>query len=385
MWRPQLIVLQPTPYCNINCDYCYLQNRNDRAVMADAVLEAVRDKIFARLAHDAAPTVVWHAGEPTVAPISWYRRAYAALLPVAPPDTTYSMQSNGVSLPDAWIDFLCETNTRIGLSIDGPEHFHDAHRRTRGGGPTWALVMRNLRRLQAANLHPTVITVLQPSALTAAAEFYRFYRDHDIHQVSFSIDEAEGAHTASSFSGIGKERVADFLQAILMLAYQDGYPLYVREIERIAHRLAGRSVSENEQVEPWQVIVVAANGDLTSFSPEFMELRSAPHNNFCFGNILHDDIDTISGSALFASTSREIRAGVAACQKGCHYFGVCGGGAPANKMMENGSLATSETLFCRLSVQSAADALLAFLSTTADKPAHAHWLEAARAEHATLN
>ena len=184
MWRPQLIVLQPTPYCNINCDYCYLQNRNDRALMPDAVVEAVRDKIFARLAHDAAPTVVWHAGEPTVAPISWYRRAYSALLPATPPDTTYTMQSNGVSLPDAWIDFLCETNTRIGLSIDGPEHFHDAHRRTRRGGPTWALVMRNLRRLQAANLHPTIITVLQPSALTAAEEFYRFYRDHDIHQVS---------------------------------------------------------------------------------------------------------------------------------------------------------------------------------------------------------
>jgi hypothetical protein len=54
-------------------------------------------------------------------------------------------------------------------------------------------------------------------------------------------------------------------------------------------------------------------------------------------------------------------------------------------MMENGSLASSETLFCRLSVQSAADALLAFLSRAADKPTQAHWLDAARAEHAAPN
>jgi uncharacterized protein len=377
MWRPQLIVLQPTPYCNINCDYCYLQNRNDRTLMPGEVVEAVRDRLFARLAPDAAPTVVWHAGEPTVAPISWYERAYEALRPVTPPGTTFSLQSNGVSLSDDWIDFLCNSNTRIGLSIDGPQRFHDARRKTRAGGPTWALIMRNLRRLQAASLHPTVISVLQPAALAAADEYYRFYRDHDIHQVSFSIDEAEGAHAASSFAGIEKEQVVDFLRAILTFAYRDGYALYVREIERIAHRLAEGGNVDNEQVEPWQVIVVAANGDVTSFSPEFMELRSAAYNNFCFGNILRDDIDAMTETALFTRVAREISAGVNACRQTCRYFGVCGGGAPTNKMMENGSLASGETLFCRLSVQTAADALLRFLSEAAATKPNMQGLEAA--------
>jgi uncharacterized protein len=364
MWRPQLIVLQPTPYCNINCDYCYLQNRDDRMLMSDAVLAAVRDKVFARLAPDAAPTVVWHAGEPTVAPVGWYRRAYETLRAVTPRATTFSLQSNGVSLSDAWIDFLCESNTRIGLSIDGPQRFHDARRKTRAGGPTWPLIMRNLRRLQAANLHPTVISVLHAEALSVPGEYFAFYRDHEIHQISFSIDEAEGAHAMSSFAGVEKERVVTFLTALLKLAFKDGYSLYLREIERIALRLAEGGESENEQVEPWQVIVVAANGDVTTFSPEFMELRSPDYNNFRFGNILRDDIDTISRSALFMRAHEEIRAGVAACRESCRYFGVCGGGAPTNKMMENGSLASSETLFCRLSIQSAADALLRFISET---------------------
>src|SRR5262249_1720353 len=70
-WAPRLIILQPTPYCNISCSYCYLGSRDDRRLMPRKVVDAVRDKIFSRLAPDAAPTIVWHAGEPTTAPISW--------------------------------------------------------------------------------------------------------------------------------------------------------------------------------------------------------------------------------------------------------------------------------------------------------------------------
>ena len=103
MLHPRLIVLQPTPYCNINCDYCYLQSRNDRAVMTPAVLEAITAKILPRLAPDAAPTIVWHAGEPTVVPLSWYEHAYAMLRPALPVAAAFSLQSNGISVSDASI------------------------------------------------------------------------------------------------------------------------------------------------------------------------------------------------------------------------------------------------------------------------------------------
>jgi uncharacterized protein len=362
MWRPRLIVLQPTPYCNINCEYCYLQDRDNRALMPHAVIEAVGGKIFSRLAPDATPTVVWHAGEPTVAPISWYEEAYAALRPSTPPGVTFSMQSNGISLPEKWIDFLRTSDTRIGLSIDGPQRFHDARRRTRAGGPTWHLAMRSLQRLQAAGLQPAVISVLHPRSLSAADEYYGFCRDNSIHHISFSIDEAEGANATSSFDGLDhKPGMVEFLRKLLRLAFSEGHALYVREIERIAQRLTDGGPPDNEQVEPWQVVVVAANGDVTTFSPEFMELRSRQHNNFCFGNILHDEFDDLSENAFFKRARDEIGAGVEQCRS-CRYFGICGGGAPANKIFENKSLASAETSFCRLSIQAAADALIGFLS-----------------------
>jgi uncharacterized protein len=364
MLQPRLIVLQPTPYCNINCEYCYLRNRDDRAVMAPAVLEAITTKILPRISPDAEPSIVWHAGEPTVVPLSWYERAYGLLRPTLPKGAAFSLQSNGISISDEWIGFLKRSDTHIGLSIDGPQRFHNMRRKTRAGGPTWALVVNNLRRLQAAGIFPNVISVLHPSALGAAAEFYRFYCEHGIEEVSFSIDEAEGANGTSTFEGSDKEPVIAFLNEMLHLAWRDGYLLHIREVERVAHRLTAGGTTDNEQIEPWQVIVVAANGDVTTFSPEFMELRSRAHNDFCFGNILRDDFDEILKDAAFTRARDEIARGIEACRD-CRYFGLCGGGAPANKMMENGSLASRETLFCRLSIQAAADAMLDFLESTA--------------------
>jgi uncharacterized protein len=362
MWRPRLIVLQPTPYCNIDCEYCYLGNRNDRRLMAPAVVDAVRDKLFSRLAPDAAPRIVWHAGEPTVVPVAWYEAAYRKLQAASPPETVFAIQTNGVAISPAWIDFLKRSRTQVGISIDGPQRFHDARRKTRAGAPTWSLVTGNLRRLQSAGLRPHVLSVLHPQCLSAADDFYRFYRDNDISHAGFSIDEADGANAASSFDGIDhKPAMVAFLGRLLSLAFSDSYPLHIRDIERIALVLAEKAQAQNEQVRPWDVIAVAANGDVTSFSPEFMELRSADHNNFCFGNILRDSFDDLLDNAAAIKTANEIRAGVELCRKGCRYFGVCGGGSPSNKMFENRSLSSGETLFCRLSIQAAADALSEFL------------------------
>lgn len=363
MWRPRLIVLQPTPYCNINCDYCYLGNRDDRRLMAPAVVDAIRDKLFARMAPDASPRIVWHAGEPTVAPVAWYEAVYEKLRPVTPPDAVFAIQTNGIAISAAWIEFLRRSGTNVGMSIDGPQRFHDARRKTRAGAATWPLVMASLRNLQSGGIRPNVITVLHRKSLSAPEDFYRFYRDNDIDSVSFSIDEANGANATSSFDAAdGKVAMTAFLRRILDLAFAEGYRLHIREVERIARLLTEDTASDNEQVRPWDVVAVAANGNVTSFSPDFMELRSPDHNDFCFGNILENDFDELVGNRIFRRTAEEIRVGVELCRTSCAYFGVCGGGSPSNKMSEHGSLKSGETLFCKLSIQAPADALVEFLA-----------------------
>ncbi len=363
MLDPRLIILQPTPYCNINCSYCYLGHRDDKRLMSGEVVEALRDKIFRRLPAQSAPIVVWHAGEPTAAPIEWYEHAYSRLLDVAPERTGFAMQSNGIAIDDRWIDLLRRTNTNVSLSIDGPQRFHDVRRRTRNDKPTWKLAVRALMRLQDAGFDPSVITVLHPDGLQCPEDYYAFYRDHGITQISFSVDELEGANKISSFAGGDfKAAITAFLVAILEQAYRDDFPLHIREVERIAQRLAGVELSENEQVEPWAALVVAADGGVSTFSPEFMEASAPAYDNFVFGNILQGGLEDFAQTSAFLRANREIEQGVAACKKSCRYFAVCGGGSPVNKLSEKGDMTVTETDFCRLTTQTSADALLHFLA-----------------------
>ena len=363
MFAPRLIILQPTSYCNINCSYCYLTQRDDRRLMSEAVIEAVREKIFRRLAADAAPAVVWHAGEPTTAPVAWYQHAYRRLVDVAPPQASFAMQSNGIAIDARWIEFFRRTGTNVSLSIDGPERFHDQRRRTRNDKPTWSLAMRALRRLQAAGLDPSVITVLHPAGLICPHEYYAFYRDHGITQISFSVDELEGANLASSFGGADyKPAVTHFIRAIMESAYREGFPLHIREVERVAQVLSGIGTSGNEQVEPWAAIVVTADGGVSTFSPEFTSAAAPEYGGFVFGNIVDGDLDDFAETDAFTRCASEVAQGVDACRSSCRYFDVCGGGSPVNKYCETGSLRATETQFCRLTTQTAADALLAFLA-----------------------
>jgi uncharacterized protein len=363
-WRPKLIVLQPTSWCNIDCQYCYLPDRRRRSGMSQDVVAAVADKILRRVARDATPTIVWHSGEPTTVPLAWYREAYSHLKPAAPANAIFSIQTNGVSLPDRWIDFLIETGTRIGLSIDGPQRFHDRKRKTKGGAGTWSMAVDTLRRLQAAGLTPHVISVLHPDCLSAADEFYEFYRSHNLTDVLFSIDEVLVANGKSSFDGLAdKARMTSFLARLMTRAFEEQYPLRIRDIERTAAILSGHSALENEQLDPWQVVVVGANGDLTTFSPEFLGLRSELYDDFRFGNIL-DTFDPGAELPALARVHADIRKGIEACGA-CDYFRVCGGGAPANKLSENGSLSSSDTQFCKLSIQCSHDALTEFLRSVA--------------------
>src|SRR5262245_8020391 len=245
--RPQLVILQPTPFCNIDCSYCYLRHRDDHRLMTSEVVEAIREKVVRLMPVDASPVIVWQSGEPTAAPIRWFENAHERLVSVAPVRTSFAMQSNGVAIDERWIALFRRTNTNVSLSIDGPQHFHDRRRRTRNGKPTWQLAMRGLKRLQDAGFEPRIITVLHPAALDCAEEYYGFYRDHGLTEVSFSIDEQEGAHGQSSFVGCEqKSRVTAFLVKMLETASHDGFPLHIREIERIAYLLAGATINENE-------------------------------------------------------------------------------------------------------------------------------------------
>jgi uncharacterized protein len=72
----------------------------------------------------------------------------------------------------------------------------------------------------------------------------------------------------------------------------------------------------------------------------------------------------------------EIAEGVRMCRESCRYFPFCGGGPPGNKHFENGTFASTETLFCRLHLKAGLDVTAEFLERHPPAPCAAPPVEA---------
>jgi uncharacterized protein len=369
--RVHLLIVQPTPFCNINCSYCYLAGRSNRATIGDQTLENLFAKLFRAGWADRRLDVAWHAGEPTVLPIEFYRRAFAILDRYRPRDVevTHGFQTNAILLNSAWCDFFRANRVSVGVSIDGPERINDLHRVDRAGRGTFAKVVAGIRLLRAEGVRFHVITVLSSESLRSAKELYAFYAEEGIEHVGFNVEETEGEHVSSMRAGPPAWTIyRDFLAEFASLAARDGRVKTIREIDhgvRVAYRNpffgvgASRDLGpHNVLVEPFNILSMDCEGNLATFSPELLGHKNARYNDFVIGNVNADAFEQLPQGAAFQRMHADIQAGVALCREQCGYFDMCGGGEPANKIAENGTFVSSATNFCHMTRMAVADLML---------------------------
>jgi uncharacterized protein len=368
LWGPlELLVLQPTPFCNINCSYCYLPNRQSTRRMSLETLGRTFEWVFASGLAREPFTLLWHAGEPTVMPLSFYEEAARLLARHNRAGVTVcqSFQTNATLLDEAWCRFLRDHDVHLGVSVDGPAYLHDSRRRTRQGQGTLARVLHGIDLLHRRDVPFYVITVLTADSLSHADELFDFYQEHGISQVCFNVEEIEGPNTSSSLQGAAtKERFRRFLARFVDLAASADPPLAVREFDTAAGALLGvryRPGSRTQENKPWAIVNVDCDGNFSTYSPELLGLSGPPYGGFALGNVARDSLDDAIASERFRALEADIARGVDLCRQSCPYFAFCGGGAPANKYFENGTFASTETLFCRLHKQVCLDVTLARL------------------------
>jgi uncharacterized protein len=364
MPRIQLLVVQPTPFCNIDCRYCYLPDRSNKAVVTEETLINLFSQVFASGWADEGLSVVWHAGEPMVLPIAFYRRAFALiddLKPLGLP-VHHSFQTNGTLLTEDWADFIVESGINVGVSIDGPRRLHDMNRVTRAGRGTFDKTVAGVRRLRERGVPFHVISVLTPESLAAPEEMFDFYLAEGIDHVCFNVEESEGDHRSKSFAEAGiEDAYYRFLSEFWRLsAAHPGKIRFIREIDDAQRNVLRPTEAPffNQLATPFAVTSMDCAGNIATFSPELLGLKSALYDDFILGNVNRDRLTDLADRPLLARMRADIDAGLGLCRESCEYFSVCGGGEPVNKLFENGSFATSETTYCRMTKMRVTDLIL---------------------------
>ncbi len=366
--RVQLLVVQPTPFCNINCSYCYLASRSVRSTVSDQTLDNLFRKLFASGWVGRRLDLAWHAGEPTVLPIGFYRRAFAIMDRHRPRhvEVSHGFQTNATLLDRDWCAFFREARINVGVSIDGPRRLNDAHRLSRAGKSTFDKTVAGIRLLREAGITFHVITVLSNESLRSARELHDFYASEGIEHVGFNVEESEGEHVSGMQSGVSVWRAyQDFLAEFWSIAARDGRIKTIREIDyalravtmnpKLMPGFVAPPMPGNILVEPFAVLSMDHTGNLATFSPELLGQKNDTYHDFVIGNVNHDDFAAVPHGAVLARMKAEIEAGVALCRAECGYFDVCGGGEPVNKLAENGTFASSATNFCRMTRMAVAD------------------------------
>lgn len=350
----ELLMVQSTRFCNINCSYCYLPLRHVKSRFDISFFSPLFAALDRADLLDRELTILWHAGEPLALPADFYQEAFAELDRVKPTDLrlTHHVQTNAMLISDEHLDLFQKWNVQIGVSVDGPAWIHDANRLTRSGQGSHAAAMRGIEKIRQRNIPFTCIAVLTADALSYPDEIYDFFKGLRCLNVGFNIDEEESINLSSTMSEDGvPARYATFLKRIYERMRGDKHPLRVREFDNVSKSLAGWFEAEAPnctESNPLSILSIDAEGYLYTFSPEFVDVASERYHDFKIGHARDIVFETLYETEPFASLNRDIKQGVFNCRQTCSYFDVCGGGVPSNKYFELGDLAGTETNFCRL-------------------------------------
>ena len=181
--KPLYVMLKPIgSKCNLDCDYCYylekanLYTQKNNHVMSEELLEKF---IKEYIESQTMPQVMftWHGGETLMRPLSFYKKAvelqkkYAAGRQI-----DNSIQTNGTLLNDDWCRFFKENNFLVGISIDGPQEFHDEYRRDKMGRPSFHKVMKGIELLKKHDVDYNCMAVVNDYNADFPQDFYRFFK-----------------------------------------------------------------------------------------------------------------------------------------------------------------------------------------------------------------
>lgn len=219
--KPLYVMLKPAgAHCNLACKYCYYLEKNNlyqnshRHLMSDDMLEQfTREYIEAQTMPQVLFT--WHGGEPLMRSIDFYKKALTLQKKYAHGKQIDNViQTNGTLLTDEWCEFFAKNHWLVGISIDGPQEYHDHYRVTPAGKPSWEKVMQGISLLKKHRVEWNAMAVANAYNAEHPLEFYHFFRDNGCQYLQFTpiverLTEHEDGRTLASLADDREIPLAD--------------------------------------------------------------------------------------------------------------------------------------------------------------------------------
>lgn len=323
--------------CNLRCSYCYytdgagLHKGSGGPRMTDETLEEyVRQHLMA--SDDREVFFSWHGGEPTMAGLEFFRRAVALQRKLAPDGCRVlnGIQTNGTLLDVEWGRFLSEEGFYVGVSLDGPERFHNSNRKGADGTGTFSNVMRGLDILHRYNVPHEVLCVVNSENVKVPHEVYRFLRSLGVSFITFLplVERKTDVSSEVTERSVGGADFGRFLSAI----FDEWIEHDIGRIKVQVFEEALRSAFGQDHTlcifkpECGMVPVVEMNGDFYSCD-HFVD------KEHFIGNITESSLDTLLDHPRQKAFGEAKKSAMPRYCIDCEVLDMCNGECPRNRFI----------------------------------------------------
>ena len=311
--------------CNIDCSYCYWFR--DAAVytkpklMSTEVLAQLLRRIEEHLATHPLPEfpLILHGGEPLLWGVENFHRIAAACEAISARTgcpIPIGVTTNGILIDEAWLDCFAAHDIAVSISLDGPAHIHDAHRRTFQGTGTHAAVERAAHMLLSRNIVVTALAVCNPAC--PPKQYFDYFAACGIDSYDIMIPDATVDESPP--------RIAAFYKGLFDLwleANRRRQTVGIRIIADMVTALLGNDApTEGVGYRPTELCTVMTDG---SIEPHDV-LRIAGNGVTATAcNIFDHAIDEIRNEPRWQAARN---ASIDLCDKcrRCRFMDACGGG-----------------------------------------------------------
>lgn len=139
---PQMGVIIPTHACNLRCKYCFADTGKNCPIISEKTIREAMQNIPQ---NGSSQTIAFFGGEPLIA---WDRVIFTVNFArerfIKP---RFSLTTNATLLTNEMVEFFARNQFSLIISIDGPEHLHDAMRPCSDGSGSYKKVIAALKKI----------------------------------------------------------------------------------------------------------------------------------------------------------------------------------------------------------------------------------------------
>jgi uncharacterized protein len=379
----ELVVLQGTSLCNLNCTYCDLseRSRKTKAVMSGALIERFFSQLFTSVPLASEVTILWHSGEPLTQSPIYYDEAIDQILRLrqkligSKSSIRFGIQTNGTLIDENWCQFFLRhaDHLEVGVSCDGPSELHDLFRVDWAGKVSHAKTLRGMQLLHRHGIKYKLIGVVTRQTLAKPDEFYKFFFERRDELTGFHFNilaSATSTKSDLSYSVTDRTVYQNFYRRMLELSQascEEGYPFEILNFAQGAARIlctksAGDPSFSEEAIAPLRSVNLDAQGHVTTFYAGLSSMTLPDeYGDGCglsLGNIWQEELTKMIGSEKMRRMIEDLAGSAETCRTYCEYFSVCPGGFEILKKQTHGTFRAHETSECVIHVKTLIDVLL---------------------------